>query len=177
MYTKSDLGLRAMKDRHAVDITRVQRSALILFDGHRSVRAVLEATAAMGATAEDIDRLVTLGLLQPVETADMAPPPMTAPARPPEPAAAPTAPPPPVMGAHADPSSDQPSAQERVQRYRLAYPLATQLTAQLGLRGFKLNLAVEAAQGFEGLVELLPKLRAAVGDERIRPLEDALLGR
>ena len=55
--------------------------------------------------------------------------------------------------------------------------LATQLTASLGLKGFKLNLAVEAAQGLEGLVELLPRLHAAVGDERLRPLKRALEGR
>lgn len=162
MYTKSDLGLRAMKDRHAVDITRAQRSALILFDGQRSVRAVLEATAALGATAADIDQLVALGLLQPL--AGAAPAPAAAPA-----AAA-------AAGARTAPAADQPSAQERAQRYRVAYPLATELTAQLGLRGFTLNLAVEAAQGFEGLVELLPRLRAAVGDARIQPLEDVLLG-
>ena len=46
-----------------------------------------------------------------------------------------------------------------------------------GLRGFKLNLAVESAQGFDGLNELLPKIRAAVGDERVQPLRDALEGR
>lgn len=164
MYTKSDLGLRAMKDRHAVDITRAQRSALILFDGQRSVRAVLEATAALGATAADIDQLVALGLLQPLAGAGAAPAPAAAPA-----AAA-------AAGARTAPAADQPSAQERAQRYRVAYPLATELTAQLGLRGFTLNLAVEAAQGFEGLVELLPRLRAAVGDARIQPLEDVLLG-
>ena len=163
LYTKSDLGLRAMKDRHAVDITRVQRSALILFDGHRSVRAVLEATAAMGATAGDVDQLLALGLLQPVAGQGAAPP------------ASPT---PSPMAAAVQPAlpAAQLSAQERAQRYRVAYPLASELTAQLGLRGFTLNLAVEAAQGFEGLLELLPRLRAAVGDARIQPLEDALLG-
>lgn len=162
LYTKSDLGLRAMKDRHAVDITRVQRSALILFDGHRSVRAVLEATAAMGATAGDVDQLLALGLLQPVAGEGAAPP------------ASPT--PPPIAAAQPALPAAQLSAQERAQRYRVAYPLACELTAQLGLRGFTLNLAVEAAQGFEGLLELLPRLRAAVGEARSQPLEDALLG-
>ncbi|CAM5789814.1 hypothetical protein ACFOHU_00375 [Ottowia pentelensis] len=182
MYIKSDLGLQAMKDRHAVDITRVQRSALILFDGQRSVRAVLEATAALGATAADVDQLVALGLLQPLAGAGAG----TAPAAAAAPAAASAAAPAaaaaaaPAAAAAAGPraaqAADPPSAQERAQRYRVAYPLATELTAQLGLRGFTLNLAVEAAQGFEGLVELLPRLRAAVGDERIQPLEDVLLG-
>lgn len=64
-----------------------------------------------------------------------------------------------------------------MRRYQKAYLLATQITAKLGLRGFRLNLAVESAQGFEGLVALLPKMRAAVGDERIKPMVDALEGR
>lgn len=67
--------------------------------------------------------------------------------------------------------------EERMRRYQKAYPLATQITAKLGLRGFRLNLAVESAQGFEGLVALLPKMRAAVGDEGIKPMVDALEGR
>ena len=66
--------------------------------------------------------------------------------------------------------------EERMRRYQKAYPLATQITAKLGLRGFRLNLAVESAQGFEGLVALLPKMRAAVGDEGIAPLRAALEG-
>jgi len=36
------------------------------------------------------------------------------------------------------------------ERYAEAYPIATQLTADLGLRGFRLNLAVEAALDYEG---------------------------
>ncbi len=108
MYSKSDLGLRAMKDRHAVDITRVQRSVLILFDGHRSVRAVLEATAALGATVGDIDQLVALGLLQPAGADGLQPQSVVeaAPA-----AMAPTSASAPAASANAEPPSDQPSAQ------------------------------------------------------------------
>ena len=157
-YTKSELGVQAMKDRHAVEITRPQRSALILFDGLRTVRDVLDATAALGVTSADVDALVERGLLAPVAGA-----PASAPVAAAKPAAA--------------PASTPLDEDERIRRYRVAYSLATQLTASLGLRGFKLNLAVEAAQGYDGLVELLPKLRAAVGDERLRPLQAALDGR
>ncbi len=160
IYTKSELGLRAIKDRHAVDITRGQRSALILFDGQRSVLAVLDATAALGVTAADVDVLVALGLLQRVGEGSEG--------------HLSGAPAPAEAGASAPLAL---SDEERVRRYRLAYPLATQITAQLGLRGFKLNLAVESAPGYDGLLALLPKLRAAVGDERLRPLEEALQGR
>jgi hypothetical protein len=58
--------------------------------------------------------------------------------------------------------------------YASAWPIATQITASLGLRGFRLNLAVEAAMGYAQLCELLPKIQLAVGAEKSRPLEDAL---
>jgi hypothetical protein len=60
------------------------------------------------------------------------------------------------------------------QRYQDAYPIATRLTASLGLRGFRLNLAVEAAGNYEQLGQLAPKIREAVGQEKYAPLEDAL---
>jgi len=68
------------------------------------------------------------------------------------------------------------SARTPQERYAEAYPLATQLTASLGLRGFKLNLAIEGAAGYDDLLALLPKIREAVGPEATRRLEQALLG-
>ncbi len=62
------------------------------------------------------------------------------------------------------------------QRYSDAYPLATKLTATLGLRGFKLNLAVEAASGYDDLLALLPKIQDAVGAQAAAELERALKG-
>ena len=64
-----------------------------------------------------------------------------------------------------------PSPQER---YAAAYPIAAQLTAGLGLRGFRLNLAVEAATCYDDLVALSDKIREAVGSEKFAPLEAAL---
>jgi hypothetical protein len=60
------------------------------------------------------------------------------------------------------------------QRFALAWPIATRITASLGLRGFRLNLAVEGASGYEQLRDLLPKIRDAVGVEKARELELAL---
>jgi hypothetical protein len=54
--------------------------------------------------------------------------------------------------------------------------LATQLTATLGLRGFRLNLAVEAAGGFDDLLALFPKIQAAAGVEKSQTLERVLKG-
>jgi hypothetical protein len=60
------------------------------------------------------------------------------------------------------------------ERYAAAYPIAAQLTAGLGLRGFRLNLAVEAATCYEDLVALSEKIREAVGGEKHAPLAAAL---
>jgi predicted Zn-dependent protease len=60
------------------------------------------------------------------------------------------------------------------ERYAEAYPIATALTAQLGLFGFRLNLAVEAASNYEQLAALAPKIRDAVGPEKFKPLDNAL---
>lgn len=50
----------------------------------------------------------------------------------------------------------------------------TRLTAGLGLRGFLLNLAVEAAGDLSKLRELAPKIEQAVGPDKFRELESAL---
>jgi hypothetical protein len=60
------------------------------------------------------------------------------------------------------------------ERYAEAYPIATRLTASLGLRGFRLNLAVEGALNYEQLLEVAPKIRDAVGADKFAPLDSAL---
>jgi hypothetical protein len=118
---------------------------------------VLAATAAMGVTRDDLDQLVALGLLydaalladrQETFQADTVPAALgelpEKPQRPPQ------------------------------QRYAEAYPIAIQLTSAMGLRGFRLNLAVEGAGSYEQLLALAPKIRAAVGPEKYLPLGLAL---
>ena len=143
---------------------------MILFDGHRSTGAVLNATTSLGVSQRDVEALAQMGLI--IEAPDA--PATRLPDAPLTDFASST-----LAARHGDitlpPLPND--ADERARRYKKAYPLATQITAKLGLRGFKLNLAVEAADGFEGLRELLPKIRAAVGDERVQPLRDALEGR
>lgn len=156
-YVKTDTGQQAFKDR-SVALTPRQRSAFILFDGKRSVADVLAATAGLGVTAEDIAHMVQLGLLSGTPDAQAGIPAVSA-------------------------ASDAPSAaagslssQAQQERYQRAYPIAAQLTGSLGLRGFRLNLAVEAAGSYQQLLELAPKIREAVGPEKFRPLEQALSG-
>ena len=153
ILVKTDVGQQVLKDR-SVRLTPRQRSAFILFDGKRSVADVL--AAGMGVAQEDVDQLVDLGLLGRSAAAAS------------EAGGAAVAE---VTAAPAVAAADVRSAQ---QRYQDAYPVATRLTAGLGLRGFRLNLAVEAATTYEELAALAPKIKSAVGPEKAAPLEQAL---
>ncbi|MEO7886326.1 MAG: hypothetical protein ABI893_14610 [Polaromonas sp.] len=151
IYTKTELGQTAVQNR-TVALTPRQRSAFIMFDGKRSMEDVVKATSGFGVTAEDIHHLISLGLLAPAAVQ------------------APAEPLPEVSAQNAD-GSPTLSAQEH---YSKAYPIATRLTAALGLRGFRLNLAVEAAGDIDKLKELAPKIKEAVGPEKFKELEQAL---
>lgn len=123
-----------------------QRSAFILFDGAKTLEQVLTATAGLGVTQADVDHMLGHGLLA---------------------ATAPQA---------AVPVAEAVSARPPQVRYAEAWPIATRLTASLGLRGFKLNLAVEAASGYDDLLALLPKIQAVLGPKACEELEQALKG-
>lgn len=154
-FSKTEVGQQAFKARSALFSAR-QRSAFILFDGTKSKAQVLAATAGLGISQDDIDHLVQQGFLLAA--------PVVAPASPPDTTATK------VTEPQALPVGDR-SPQER---YSAAMPIATSLTASLGLRGFRLNLAVEAASGFEDLLALLPKIQRAVGTEPCVALEQVL---
>ena len=165
ILVKTEMGLQVLKDR-SVRLSPRQRAAFILFDGRRSVAEVLQASQAQ---QEDVDTLVDQGLLGRPPADFAAPAAIPAPA----PAGAmplPAAPAQASLGGNTgggEPRSPQ-------ERYQAAYPIAAQLTASLGLRGFRLNLAVEAATTCEELTNLVPKIRAAVGPEKAAALERAL---
>lgn len=125
----------------------------------------MKATAGLGVTPDDVSHLVSLDLLAPLIAATVIS----------------------VPGANADNNgaSVPPSAALSVNadglptvsaqaHYSKAYPIATCLTAGLGLRGFRLNLAVEAAGDLDKLKELAPRIREAVGPEKFLALENAL---
>ena len=179
IYSKTEMGQQVVKTR-SVALTPRQRSAFILFDGKRTVDAVLAATAGMGLTLQDIAFMADSGLLAPVLTATSVA--ATGQARTlPLPEASTTAPPSPtaVSRSAADaggvPAPER-SARNNQQRYQDAYPIATQITANMGLRGFRLNLAVEGAGSYEKLLELSTKIRDAVGPEKFAKLDQALNG-
>jgi hypothetical protein len=159
IYVKTALGQAALQNR-SLALTPRQRSAFIMFDGKRSGKEVIQATHGLGVTADDIDHLVQSGLLKALSEAQAAVPaqvPLT-----------PTAPAVPVPGVDAAPTQNEQA------HYSKAYPIATRLTAALGLRGFRLNLAVEAAGDLAKLKELAPRIKDAVGADKFRELEAAL---
>ena len=146
---KTDLGLKVLKDR-SVPLTPRQRAAFIMVDGRRTLGEVMLSTAGMGVMRGDMQHLIASGLISQIESAvAIIEPGVLAPAI-------------------------EPSGRTSQQRYRDAYPVATQLTAALGLRGFLLNLAVESVGSFEQLVELAPKIEQAVGPQKFVALARAL---
>ena len=145
---KTETGQLAFKTRSPLFSAR-RRTAFIMFDGQKSVEQVLAAAASLGLTAEDVEHMVEHGFLAqaPSEVLDQA---------------------------EKDKATDAFHARSPQDRYTEAKPLATKLTASLGLRGFRLNLAVESASGFDELLLLLPKIRDAAGVKACEELERVL---
>ena len=156
-YAKTEAGQLALKER-SPQLTSRQRSAMILFDGKKTLEQVLAATAGLGIVSTDIDHMIALGFLAPADGAGV----------PSGPAAA----------AVAEPAASVPAVAapplNKSELFSLAWPVATRLTATLGLRGFRLNLAVEAAAGYDDLLALLPRITEALGPEKARQLREAL---
>ena len=132
---------------------------MILFDGKKTLDQVLTATAGLGIVMTDIEHMVARGFLALVEGSGAPAPSALAVG---VPAAAPVS----VTGAAAPLNKSD--------LFSLAWPVATRLTATLGLRGFRLNLAVEAASGYDDLLALLPRITDAMGPEKVRELKEAL---
>lgn len=158
-YLKTEAGLAAFRER-SPQLNSRQRSAFLLFDGTKTARQVLAATVGLGIVEEDITYLLGLGFL--------AAEPESAPAQ----AAVPVS----DQAALSvpDPAPASAPALTHAQLYARAWPVATRLTAALGLRGFRLNMAVEGAAGYDDLLALLPKIADAVGPAKVVELVDAL---
>ena len=166
-YTKTPLGQQAFKERSPLLSAR-QRSAFLMFDGVKTVDAILKAVAGLGVTAADVEYLLAQGFLEAGEPEPKSGP--DAAAALPLPSAS--------VAVAADAAAPDASAllQTPGERYQAAYPLAVKLVSGLGLRGFRLNLAVEAVSGYDELLALLPKIQAAVGTRECAALEAALKG-
>ena len=152
---KTETGQQAFKARSPLFSAR-QRTAFIMFDGNKTVEQVVAGAAGLGLTQEDVDHMLEQNFLAlaPGEA-------FLAEARAQQAAAEQTV-------------VDSFKAHSAQDRYKEAKPLATKLTASLGLRGFRLNLAVESAGGFDELLALLPKIKDAAGASACAELERAL---
>jgi hypothetical protein len=164
-HIKTDLGQQAFKERSSLLSAR-QRSAFLMFDGVKTTEQILQAVGGLGVTQADIDYLVLQGFL-----ADVSPAATVAAAVAPVGDVA--------SDAFADSmgrdsefgiEADRLAQLSKQERYAMACTLATQLTSSLGLRGFRLNLAVQGAGDFEDLAKLLPKIQDAVGVKPCRQL-------
>jgi hypothetical protein len=173
-YIKTDSGLQAFNTRSAQIAARL-RPAFILFDGTKTNEQVLTITSKLGVTQQDIDYLVQQGFLSgPSNAGDgirvdlSSPMPQVATQQAIEP----------VTASNPAPTTPAPAAATRTpqERYRDAMPLATMITASLGFKGFRLNLAVEGAKGYDELLALLPKIQATAGERACMALEWALKG-
>lgn len=162
MYlVKTPEGQLAFKERHA-DLSQRLRSAFLLFDGRRSLMQVLEATSTLGVNKDDILALVGKGWLATRESSVATDAAAQAHASSLSKSSSAS-----LAAADVDPGSAQ-------RRYQRAYPIAVSITGALGLKGFRLNLAVEAAMGYEQLAALAPRIRDAAGDKAYTSLYRAL---
>ena len=183
IYVKTEIGRTALKSRASILAAR-HRPAFIMFDGKRSVEEVLKAASGFGFTMVDVEQMLGLGLIEialdqtgnrsdsslsqypnssvsPSQFASSALPSAWSAS---EPAGS--------LGVTLPPAGT-PSLDAQA-HFLKAWPIATRLTANLGLRGFRLNLAVEAAGDLAKLKELAPRIKDAVGSEKFRELEVAL---
>ena len=146
---KTEKGQAAFNVRSEL-LSSCQRSAFIVVDGHRSVADILAMMAPVGLKQEDIDAMLKNGFLEAVGV-DAG-----------------------IVSLPVVPKA--PTQLTEKERYLLAKPLATQLTASLGILGYRLNLAVESASGTEDLIALFPKIQSAVGVPECKELERVLKG-
>ena len=145
-----------------------QRSLFLLFDGVKSVDQVLAITKALSIAQADIDHLLSNGFIASTGDAEVRVAGTQASATPVASTQSSDA------AASANPAGVAPPAYTPQERFARAWPIATQLTASMGIRGFRLNLAIEGATGYDDLLALLPKIQAAVGKEKCVSLEQAL---
>lgn len=180
IYQKTALGHRVLHDR-SVPLAPKHRMLFILIDGKTPSADILQSTTSLGVNHADILQLLELNLIEPVSH-DLRP----------------TSPLPsnlyeptsqvsqasnkttshgdtPKIPHLADALSFNLDAEVKKIRYQNAYPLAVEITSRLGLGGFRLNLAVEQAMGYEDLVALLPRIEKAAGTQACSKLHEILL--
>lgn len=163
-YTKTPLGQQAFKERSPL-LSQRQRSLFLLFDGQKNLSDILASVTSLGVVPTDVEHLIAQGFIEPLPgeggvqlNTERAPLGLD------------------TVDVLLSDSELPKTALSKQERYLLAMPIATKITAGMGLRGFRLNLAVEAAAGYDELLALLPKIREAVGSVTTKELEQVLKG-
>ncbi len=146
--SKTDKGIAAMRDR-SIPLTPRQRGAFVLCDARHPKERVLANAKLAGVTEMDIQYLIGLGLIE--EVAD-------------------------EQELAAQEAAQNFKDRPPLQRFREAYPVAVELSASLGLKGFRLNMAVEKATSYEDLCGVAPAVKAAVKPDAYKRLEQLLFG-
>lgn len=165
---KTDKGMEALRARDPA-LPHRMRPAFIMFDGQKSIEQVMALAPSAGGqlqVLEDIKQLLQQGLLELLRSGDASQAPPSASDLMDSLAVAAPAAPLTTSAAISDPG----------ERYIKAYAAASQLVSGLGLKGFRLQLQLERAQGYDGLVAILPKLREVIDAKKLRPIEAILLG-
>ncbi len=183
IYTKTERGRTALQSRSSILAAR-HRPAFIMFDGKRGVEEVLKAASGFGFTMVDVEQMLEHGLIElalgqtpgrsdasvsQLSISSVLPSQIASSA---SPSSGPAALPAGNLSDTLHPAGT-PSLEAQA-HFLKAWPVATRLTANLGLRGFRLNLAVEHAADLAELKELAPRIKDAVGGEKFRELEIAL---
>ncbi|MFG5778343.1 hypothetical protein ACFIQF_14860 [Comamonas sp. J-3] len=193
---KTDKGLEALRARDPALPQRL-RPAFIMFDGSKSIEqvmALLPASNGRLQVLEDIKLLVQQGLLELLRPAPASEVTgwLASPVNPAsEPQLLEDTVQAEVEAPHATPAPQPLSREERhaasrhasapvqvsdpTDRYMKAYAVASVLVSELGLRGFRLQLMLEKAQGYQGLVALLPRMRDLIDAKKLRAVEKILL--
>ena len=197
---KTAKGLSTLRARDPLLPQRL-RPAFILFDGQKSIADVMELLPSNRGrlqVLEDIKMLTQHGLLELLRTPSSTPSwsietsvRLSSPDNEPfmdsayadsafpasQPAATPA--PKPLPRSARLQASRHASAPIQVSdpdnRYMQAYAMTHKLVSELGLKGFSLQLAVEKAQSYHGLVALLPRMRELIDAQKLRPVEKILL--
>jgi hypothetical protein len=156
VLSKTALGSQVMKDR-SIGLSAQQRSALILCDGKRSAEEVVRMTAGVGVGMEDIEALVSLGLVESIAATH------------PEKAVATG------LQSPSQVSNDQKAVPEV--DFSAAINAAISLCANLGFKGFGLNMALTGVDSLEKLQKLAPEIRSAAGDAKYKALHPLIFGK
>ena len=145
---KTEKGIQIIKDR-SINLTLRQRGAFILCDGRQQKETLLANALKAGINEADFQSLLDLALIEEIQD---------------------------VPDTSVADAAEAFASLAPVDRFKEAYPLAVKLTGSLGLRGFRLSLAVERSSSYEDLCTVAPALEKAVSRVEYQPLHKALFG-